>query len=103
MLSNVINIMAIALLVLCWILIAKRFLVNQFAPVKSVKAEVFDKYQSNTVSRIPRIYKREQYIVVFAAKEKKLSFCVSEFSYGDYKVKDKGTLKYRGNKIISFD
>ncbi|MBO5363941.1 MAG: DUF2500 family protein [Clostridia bacterium] len=103
MLANVINIMSIAFLVLCWVLIVKRFLVNQFAPVKSVKAEVFDKYQPNTVSRIPKMWKRERYIVVFVAREKKLSFCVSEFSYGNYKVKDKGTLKYQGNKIISFD
>ena len=45
---------------------------------------------------------KSNYIVVFETNNKKLSFNVSEVSYGKYKTNEKGTLKYRGSKIISF-
>ena len=65
-------------------------------------AEVFDKYKSNIVSRYPKIFKQESYIIVFKTKDKKLSFNVSAYSYNNYRIKEKGTLKYKGNQIISF-
>jgi len=100
--SNVINMLLMILILLCWILIIKKFIWNKYAPVKSVKAEVFDKYKANTVSRMHGTFKREHYIVVFSTGEKKLSFPVSEFSYENYNINDKGTLKYKGGQIISF-
>lgn len=45
---------------------------------------------------------RESCVVVFKTKDKKLFFNVSEFLYGNYKIKQKGMLKYKGMKIISF-
>lgn len=90
------------LILLCWILIIIKLIRNKYAPVKSVKAEVFDKYKANSVSKIHGTLKREHYIVVFSTSEKKLSFPVSEFSYRNYNIKDKGTLKYKGGQIISF-
>ncbi len=100
--SNIINALSIVTFILCWFLIIKKFWRNPFAPVKTVKAQVFDKYKTNTVSRIQGTFKREHYIVVFSTSEKKLSFNVAEFSYRNYKIKEKGTLKYKGNQIISF-
>ena len=100
--SNIVNVIAIILFLLCWTLIIKKLIVTRYAPVKTVKAEVFDKYKSSTASKYPGVLKREPYVVVFDAKGKKLSFVVSEFSYQNYKIKDRGTLKYKGNKIISF-
>ncbi len=96
------NGLLIVLIVLCWLLIIKRFIGNKYAPVKSVKAMVFDKYKTSTVSRVHGTFKRERYIVVFSTSEKKLSFSVSEFSYGNYNINDKGILKYKGYQIISF-
>jgi len=100
--SNVMNMLLVLLMLLCWVLIIIKFIRNKYAPVKSVKAEIFDKYKVDSVSKIHGTFKREHYIVVFSTSEKKLSFPVSEFSYGNYKIKDKGTLKYKGNQIISF-
>ena len=100
--NNVINLLSIILFLICWFFIAKRLIWNKVAPVKTVKAEVVDKYKPNIVSKYPGIFKRERYIVVFKTKDKKLSFDVSEFSYNNYKIKEKGTLKYKGTKIISF-
>ena len=102
MFSNVINLLLVGVILLCWILIIKRVIGNKQAPVKSVKAEVFDKYKTSAVSRMHGTFKRERCIVVFSTSEKKLSFQVSEFSYENYNVKDKGILKYKGDQMISF-
>lgn len=100
--SNIVNVIAIILFLLCWTLIIRKVIVSRYSPVKTVEAEVFDKYKSSTASKYPETLKRDPYIVVFATKGKKLSFVVSGFSHQSYKIKDKGTLKYKGNKMISF-
>jgi len=100
--SNIVNVIALILFLLCWILIIRKFIVSRCATVKTVKAKIVDKYKPDIVSKYPGTFKRERYIVIFATKDKKLSFDVSEFSYGNYKINEKGTLKYKGNKIISF-
>lgn len=100
--NDVINIFLIILVASFWFLIVKRLIWNKFSPVKTIKAEVVDKYKPNEVSNYPGVFKRECYIVVFKTEDKKLSFDVSEFSYSNYTIKEKGTLKYKGAKIISF-
>ncbi len=101
--SDVVNIIFAGLFLLCWFLIIKKIIAGKYAPVKIVKAEVVDKYRTDVVSKIQGTFKRQHYIVVFKTKDKKLSFAVSEFSYGNYRIKEKGTLKYKGNRIISFE
>lgn len=100
--SNIANLLLVGLVLLCWILIIKRVIGNKFAPVKSVKAEVFDKYTTSAVSRIHGTFRREHNVVVFSTSEKKLSFQVSKFSYETYNIKDKGILTYKGDQMISF-
>ena len=80
----------------------KKFVFDRYASVKEVKAKIVDKYKPDIVSKYPGTFKSECYVVVFETKNKKLSFNVSEFSYGNYKINEKGTLKYKGSKIISF-
>ena len=100
--SDIINVIVIVLLFLFWSLIISKFIAGRYATVKTVKAEVFDKYKTRTVSKYPSAFRGEHCIVVFATKNRKLSFLVSEISYNNYKIKEKGTLKYKGRKIISF-
>lgn len=99
---NFINIIFFGLLLLCWIIIIKKLIQNRFAPVKSAEAEVIDKYKNALTPVFHGSFKRERYIVVFLTENKKRSFGVSEFSFANYKINDKGTLKYKGNQIISF-
>lgn len=99
---NIINISVMILFLLCWILIVVKIIINKCATIKTVKAEVVDKYKPDMVSKYHGTFKQEYYIIVFATNNKKLSFNVSEFSYGNYKIHEKGTLKYKGSKIISF-
>ena len=101
--TNVVNIVfSIALFLLCFFPVIKKLIWDKVAPVKIVKAKVVDKYKPKTFSKASGTFKLETCVVVFETKDKKLSFNVSEFSYGHYKIKEKGTLKYKGTKIISF-
>lgn len=101
-LSTVFNYLAILLFLVCWILLIIKFIKNKYSSVKTVKAVVVDKYKAQNVSRIQGAFKTERYIVVFSAGNKKLAFDVSEFSFQSYKINEKGTLKYKGSKIIDF-
>lgn len=97
----IINILCVALFVVCWFLIIKRYIPFKKSAV-TVKATVCDKYKYNPVSAYPGTAK-ERYVVVFKTKTKKLSFVVSEYSFGNYRKNESGTLKYKGNKLISFE
>lgn len=100
--NNAVNIISMVLFLACWFLIFKKIIWNKIAPVKTVKAEIIDKYVSDTVSRYPGTFKRERHIIMFSVNGKKLAFDVSEYSFNNYEIKDKGTLKYKGTRIITF-
>lgn len=97
------NLAAVLLTVLWLVLIllmAFRFLRQRLAPEKSVWAQVVDKHKIEFFSRTGP---RARYTVVFQTDSgKKLSFYVSEFSFGGYRRGETGTLKYRGDRIIDF-
>ena len=76
---------------------------NRFAPVKTSKAVVVDKTVIQRFSRYAGDGKAREYVIVFSLEGKKKSFSVSQFSYNGYRINEKGTLKYRGNRIISFE
>lgn len=90
-------VLVFGLMALCyWNIFRKRF-----AKVKKVRAQLVEKYVYNVVSRTNPNAKN--YVLVFETENgKRLSFNVSEFSYGGYKVKKKGTLNYKGDMILEF-
>ena len=88
--------------VLAIVSILARFVKNRCAPVKTVKAVVIDKHKAETVSKYSGNGKNEKYVVVFSVDGKNKSFCVSQFSYNGYRVNEKGTLKYKGDRLIEF-
>ena len=85
--------------VICFII---RTIKNNRAPVITVKAVVIDKHIDQAFSKYSGTGTRKKFVVVFSAKGKKLPFYVSEFSYNGYRITEKGTLTYQGNKIIEF-
>lgn len=84
------------------VLVIVRILRNSFASVKTVKAVVIDKHKIETFSKYSGNGKRERYVVVFSAGGKKKSFYVSQFSYGGYRLNEKGVLTYKGDTLIDF-
>ena len=75
---------------------------NAFAPVRTVKATVIDKHTLESFSKYSQDRTHVRYVVVFLAEGKKKSFYVSAFSYQGYHLKESGTLKYKGDRLISF-
>ncbi len=100
--SNAFSYVLIFFVLVCWILVTIRFSKAAHSPIKTVKAKVVDKYKSEPASRHPGVSGNERFVVVFAAGDKKLAFNVSEYSFQSYKINEKGTLKYKGNRIIDF-
>ena len=82
-----------------------RVIINLITKEKSIKATVIDKQsydkQIYTKSQTPFI--RKEYVITFLCGNKKRYFNVSELSFENYKVNQKGTLKYKGNQIIDFN
>lgn len=101
-LSVIINCLGILLFASCWILIIVKLIKNKISSVKTVNAVVVDKYKTQAVSGIPGRFKRKRYIVVFLADEERLAFDVSEFSFQGYRIKERATLKYKGDRLIDF-
>ena len=75
---------------------------NRYAPIKTVKAVVIDKNKVEAFSKYSGNGKSEKYVIVFSVEGKKKSFYVSQFSYNGYRINEKGTLKYKGDKLIEF-
>ena len=100
--ENLSNIIIIALFLGVGLLAAIRLLAKRLVPVKTVAATVVDKHKTEVFSKYAGNGKHIKYAVVFSAGGKKLSFYVSEFSYGGYRVGEKGTLTYKGSKLIGF-
>ncbi len=90
-------VLVFGLMILCYLNIFRK----RFAKVQKVRAQLVEKYTYMPVSRSN--VNTKVYVLVFETENgKRLSFNVSEFSYGGYKVKKKGTLKYKGDMILEF-
>ena len=104
--ENISNIVIIALFMgvgaLALVSLLVKVVKNRYAPVKTAKAVVINKNKVETFSKYSGTGKSEKYVIVFSVDGKKKSFYVSQFSYNGYRVNEKGTLKYKGNKLIEF-
>ena len=100
---NIINLILVLLVLLLWIVVIAKLVLSKFAPTKTISAEICDKYIKNSALKHYGTFKGENYIVVFSTAGGKLSFNVSKYSYDNYRLNDKGTLKYKGRQIISFE
>ena len=104
--ENVFSIVVMVFWGILWLLVMIRLIIkavkNKYAPVQTAKAVVIDKHIIETFSKYSGNGKHEKYVVVFSVNGKKKSFYVSQFSHGGYRLNEKGTLQYKGDKIIAF-
>ena len=104
--DNIVSIVLPSLMIGLWLWAMVRLLIKtirtKHAPIKSVKAVVIDKHIDETFDKYSGNGKHEKYVIVFSVDGRKKSFYVSQFSYGGYKVNEKGTLEYKGDKLIGF-
>ncbi len=100
--QNIGTLLFLALWLFVGIRVTVRLLRSRYGPTKIVKAQVIDKFKTETFSKYRGNGKYTRYVIVFEAEGKKRSFYVSEFSYGGYRLHEKGTLKYKGDRILDF-
>ena len=103
--STVMILLFVGIGVLAVVSILARTIKNRYAPVKAVKAVkavVVDKHKIEAFTKYAGNGKNEKYVIVFFVDGKKKSFYASQFSYGGYRVNEKGVLKYKGDKLIEF-
>lgn len=101
--NKIIVLLAIACTLFLFGKIIYQILRNKYAKVKIVKAQVVDKFKADKFTKIYGSTARApQYYVVFQMDNKKKAFRVAEFSYGGYRVGERGTLKYKGDKLVDF-
>ena len=100
--NKILAIFALVFAVFCMVIVVVEFSTRRYMPEKKVKAQVCDKYESRGVTRYPGSFNPVIYRVVFQVGKHKLSFNVDHSSYVNYKVGKKGTLTYRGGRLINF-
>lgn len=100
--SIVILSLFVGISVFAFVSLLVKLIKNRIAPLRTVKAVVLDKQKVEIFSKYSGTGIREKYVVVFSVDGKKKSFYVSQFSYGGYRLNEKGTLKYQGDKLIDF-
>ena len=84
------------------LLLVVGLVIQKAAPVKTVQAEVIHKQTVESFSKYKGNGKHVRHCVVFRANGKKLYFYVNQFSYGGYRVGEKGKLTYKGDRLIDF-
>jgi len=84
--------------------ISIKVIINIFSKEKSIKAIVVDKqsYDKQIYRKSHAPFTVKEYVITFRCGNKKKYFNVSELSYKNYRVNQKGTLNYKGSRIVDF-
>ena len=85
-----------------YLVIIVRYCISRFGKVKKASAVVVHKQKVEQKSYRTPPFNRVKYAVTFQIGNKRKSFFVSELSYQGYRKGEKGTLTYRGDRLIDF-
>lgn len=99
---KIIGIAFIVFLIFLFVAVFVRSIARMFATVKTVDAVVVKKYKVDEFTKYSGTGTKSRCVVVFESGSKLLRLNVSEITYKDYKVNEKGKLTYKGNRIIEF-
>ena len=103
--GNIVNFIFALIDAIIVIGIIVKVIINLFSKEKSIKAIVVDKqsYDKQIYRKSQAPFTRKECVKTFLCGNKKKFFNVSELSFVNYKLNQKGTLTYKGNKIIDFN
>ena len=84
--------------------IITRLMYNYFSKEKQEKAIVVNKqsYDRQVYRKIQAPFTKKEYVITFQCGNKKRHFYLSESSCENYRVNQKGILRYKGNRLIDF-
>ena len=102
--GNIVNYIFAIVAFVIFIGIIVRITLNILSKEKQTEAVISDKqsYEKIVYGKSHAPFTKKEYIITFNCGNKKRYFEVSEFSYKTYKVKQKGILRYKGNRLIDF-
>lgn len=100
--DNPLTFLSIAFFAVIYSIIMARFFKSRFGKTVTVSATVVHKQKVEQKSFKAPLYTRVKYAVTFQIGNKRKSFYVSELSYRGYRKGEKGTLTYRGDRLINF-
>lgn len=93
-------------LLIAVIVLVARVIIKSFATkTVTVKAKVVDKEADtyNVVSKMPTHSTTTDYVIAFYTGARTLRFRTSVYVYDSVNIGDEGTLKFKGDRIISFE
>lgn len=99
------NIVSYAIMAAIIILVLRILFTRLFTRTVTVKAKVIDKEADtyNAVSQYPTHNTTTNYVVAFYTGARTLRFCTSVFVFDSVNIGDVGVLKFKGDRIISFE
>lgn len=102
--GNIVNYIFAIIAFVIFIGIVIKAAVNILSKERQVEAIIVDKqsYDKIVYRKSQAPFTKKEYIITFNCGNKKRHFEVSELSYGNYKINQKGILSYKGNRLIDF-
>ena len=102
--GNIVNFAFILIGIVVIIGVIARICSNHFLKEKEVKAMVINKqsYDKQVYRKSQAPFTKKEYVITFQCGNKKRHFYVSELSYGNYRINQKGILRYKGSQLIDF-
>ena len=102
--GNIVNFVFVLIGIVIIIGVIAKICSNFFSREKEVKATVINKqsYDKQIYRKSQAPFTKKEYVITFQCGNKKRHFDVSELSYGNYRIKQKGILRYKGNRLIDF-
>lgn len=102
--GNIINFLFVLIGIAIMVGVIARICSNYFSKEKEVKATVVNKqsYDKQIYRKSQAPFTKKEYVITFQCGNKKRHFYLSESSYENYRVNQKGILRYKGNRLIDF-
>lgn len=104
LLGAVVNLIFVLLACVILVGIVMRIKRNYAAKIIEVPATVVDKqtFTKTAFSKNRAPEQKQCYVVTFLCEGKKRTFAVSELSFAQYTINEKGTLKYQGTRLLDW-
>ena len=100
--ENLTAYIGVAVTIIWFIAILVWFFSRKYGRTKTAKATVVNKQIVEGFSKYSGTGKAYHYYITFQTDGKRRSFAVSKFSYNGYEIGEKGTLKYKADRLIDF-
>lgn len=102
--GNIVNFIFVLIGIVIIIGVIAKICFNYFSKEKEVRATVINKqsYDKQIYRKSQAPFTKKEYVITFQCRNKKRYIEVSELSYSNFRLNQKGTLRYKGSRLIDF-